>query len=96
MVVVYGLVYYLIIGNWVFVDRDDTRCKNDCQNGTLMEVYKCKALSCQGINDYFSPASNGSVEVVERKGLCNQQIICQSKYLLNTLKNCSRFFNTTF
>ena len=83
----YWLVYYLVIENWVFVDRDDTRCKGDCQNGTTTEVYKCKALSCQGINDYFSPASNGSIEVVERKGLCNQQAICQSKCLLHCVKS---------
>ena len=83
----YWLVYYLVIENWVFVDRDDTRCKDDCQNGTTTEVYKCKTLSCQGINDYFSSASNGSIEVVERKGLCNQQAICQSKCLLHCVKS---------
>lgn len=73
---------YFFIENWIFVNRDDTECIGDCQNGTVTERYKCEAISCQGIKDYFSPATNGTVEVVKRKGMCNQQAVCQSRYLL--------------
>ena len=75
-------MYDMFIENWILVNRDDTGCIGDCQNGTVAERYKCEAISCQGINDYFSPASYGAVEVVKKKGLCNQQTVCQSKYLL--------------
>ena len=75
-------MYDMFIENWILVHRDDTGCIGDCQNGTVAERYKCEAISCQGINDYFSPASYGAVEVVKKKGLCNQQTVCQSKYLL--------------
>ena len=75
-------MYDMFIENWILVNRDDTGCIGDCQNGTVAERYICEAISCQGINDYFSPASYGAVEVVKKKGLCNQQTVCQSKYLL--------------
>ena len=75
-------MYDMFIENWILVNRDDTGCIGDCQNGTVAERYKCEAISCQGINDYFSPAYYGAVEVVNKKGLCNQQTVCQSKYLL--------------
>ena len=74
-------MYYLFIENWIFVNRSDTGCIGDCKHGTVTERYKCNAISCQGINDYVSPASKGTVEVVKRRGLCNQQTVCQSKYL---------------
>ena len=82
MYFVYLFMYYLFIENWIFVNRDDTGCIGDCQNGTVTERYKCETISCQGINNYCSAASSGTVEVVERKGMCNQQTVCQSKYLL--------------
>ena len=78
----YWFMYGMFIENWILVNHDDTGCIGDCQNGTVVERYKCEAISCQGINDYFSPASYGAVEVVKKKGLCNQQTVCQSKYLL--------------
>ena len=78
----YWFMYDMFIENWILVNRDDTGCIGDCQNGTVAERYKCEAISCQGINDYFLPASYGAVEVVIKKGLCNQQTVCQSKYLL--------------
>ena len=78
----YWFMYDMFIENWILVNRDDTGCIGDCQNGTVAERYKCEAISFQGINDYFSPASYGAVEVVKKKGLCNQQTVCQSKYLL--------------
>ena len=78
----YWFMYDMFIENWILVNRDDTGCIGDCLNGTVAERYKCEAISCQGINDYFSPASYGAVEVVKKKGLCNQQTVCQSKYLL--------------
>ena len=80
------LLYYLIADYWELDHRDDTGCIDDCQNGTLTERYRCKSVTCQGINNYFSPASNGKLEVVKRKGLCNQQTVCQSKYFLLTLE----------
>ena len=83
------LLYYLLVENWMLVHRDDTRCIGDCQNGTLTERYRCESVSCQGINNYFSPALNGELEVVKRRGICNQQTVCQSKYNLLTLeRNC--------
>ena len=42
--------------------------------------------SCQSINDFLPRVSNGAIEVIERIRICSQQLVCQSKYLLNIFK----------
>ena len=68
--------------NWVLIDQNFTGCIDACDNGTFTETYSCNVTmggSCQGINDYLSPGSNGTIEVVGRTGICNQQLLCQGK-----------------
>lgn len=85
--------------NWVLIDQNFTGCINDCENGTFTEIYSCNAGmggSCQGINDFLPRASNGTTEEVERAGICSQQLVCQSKYLLDIFKTNIPFQQLSF
>lgn len=73
---------------------NDADCFDNCENGTLIETYRCDAPltgSCQRINNFLSQALNEDIEIVEKIGLCSTQLPCQSKFCITKYCKITKF-----